>query len=62
MKRSLRYVPRQPPGGARKAPRRAPLVTTLSGSESREVDGVAIDFVPTSLHCYTIARNLQDQA
>lgn len=46
----------------RKPPRRAPLVTTLSGSESREVDGVAIDFVPTSLHCYTIARNLQDQA
>lgn len=45
----------------RKPPRRAPLVTTLSRSEAREVDGVEIDFVPTSLHCYTIARNLQDQ-
>ena len=45
----------------RKPPRRTPLVTTLSRSETREVDGVAIDFVPTSLHCYTISRNLQDQ-
>ncbi len=44
------------------APRRAPLVTTLSKSDRRVIDGVEIEFVPTSLHCYTVSRNLQDQA
>ena len=37
---------------------RNPLVTTRTYTGQMEVDGVAIDFVPVALHCYTIARNL----
>lgn len=37
---------------------RRPLVTTLTASGRGAEAGVEIDFVPTSLHCYTIARNL----
>lgn len=44
----------------RKPPRRVPLVTTLSRTESREVDGVRIDFLPTSLYCYAAGRAMQE--
>lgn len=37
---------------------RTPLVTTRTLTTRAEVDGVAIDFMPVALHCYTIARNL----
>lgn len=40
--------------------RRAPLVTTLSRRECRTFGSLEVDFVPTSLHCYTVSRNLQD--
>lgn len=41
---------------------RPPLVTTLTQSGSATIDGQTVDFVPSSLHCYTIARNLLLQA
>ncbi len=41
---------------------RAPLVTTLTQSGSAEIDGQLVEFTPSSLHCYTIARNLLLQA
>lgn len=37
---------------------RRPLVTTLSFAGTGRHGDVEIEFVPTSLHCYTIARNL----
>lgn len=37
---------------------RNPLVTTLTRSGNGTDGKLTIDFVPTSLHCYTIARNL----
>lgn len=37
---------------------RRPLVTTLTRTARGRQEGLEIDFVPTSLHCYTIARNL----
>lgn len=37
---------------------RLPLVTTRSVTAQAEVDGMAIEFMPVALHCYTIARNL----
>lgn len=37
---------------------RRPLVTTLTASGLGAEGGLEIEFVPTSLHCYTIARNL----
>lgn len=37
---------------------RPPLVTTRSRAGRLEIDGQSFDFVPCSLHCYTIARNL----
>ena len=37
---------------------RRPLVTTLTVSGRGKEGEVEIDFMPTSLHCYTIARNL----
>ena len=37
---------------------RPPVVTTLTASGMGEENGVRIEFVPTSLHCYTIARNV----
>jgi predicted AAA+ superfamily ATPase len=37
---------------------RRPLVTTLTRTTRGADASLEIDFVPTSLHCYTIARNL----
>jgi uncharacterized protein len=37
---------------------RVPLVTTRTYTGRAEVGGVAIEFMPVALHCYTIARNL----
>ena len=37
---------------------RMPLVTTRTYQGRAEVEGVAIEFMPVALHCYTIARNL----
>lgn len=36
---------------------RQPLVTTLSKSGQKDMHGVTIEFMPSSLHCYTVARN-----
>lgn len=36
---------------------RMPLVTTLSKSGIKEMMGVSVEFMPSSLHCYTIAKN-----
>jgi hypothetical protein len=36
---------------------RQPLVTTLSKSGQKEMQGVTVEFMPSSLHCYTVARN-----
>lgn len=36
---------------------RAPLVTTISRSGTRQFGEVAVEFSPASLHCYTVARN-----
>lgn len=43
---------------ARHALNRRPLVTTLSTSGVGNDGTAEIEFMPTSLHCYTIARNL----
>lgn len=40
---------------------RAPLVTTLTQTAQRQLDGHTIDFSPSALHCCTIARNLLRQ-
>ena len=37
---------------------RQPLVTTRTYTGQAELDGIAIEFMPVALHCYTIARNL----
>jgi predicted AAA+ superfamily ATPase len=37
---------------------RSPLITTKTQRGSKIVDGVELQFVPTSLHCYTIGRNV----
>jgi uncharacterized protein len=37
---------------------RNPLVTTLTTTGSGEDGAFHVDFTPTSLHCYTVARNL----
>lgn len=37
---------------------RRPLVTTLTASGIGKDGSTEVEFVPTSLHCYTIARNL----
>ena len=36
---------------------RTPLVTTISKSGVRNFGGVAVEFCPASLHCYTVAKN-----
>ncbi len=36
---------------------RNPLVTTYSKEGTKIFDGLTIDFVPVSLHCYTVAKN-----
>lgn len=37
---------------------RNPLVTTLTRTGTGSDKGLEIEFVPTSLHCYTVAKNL----
>lgn len=36
---------------------RAPLVTTRTKSGIKEMMGVTVEFTPSSLHCYTVAKN-----
>lgn len=36
---------------------RAPMVTTLSKSGIKEVSGIKVEFMPSSLHCYTVGKN-----
>lgn len=36
---------------------RLPLVTTLSIDRVATVSGIEVEFTPTSLHCYTVAKN-----
>jgi hypothetical protein len=40
---------------------RPPLITTRTKSGLVEVQGIKLRFVPTSLHCYTIGRNVLDR-
>ena len=37
---------------------RVPLVTTRTYTGTATLDGIAIEFMPVALHCYTIASNL----
>ena len=37
---------------------RPPLVTTRNLTATAQIDGQTVEFSPSSLHCYTIARNL----
>lgn len=37
---------------------RPPVVTTRTRSGLKTVNGIALEFVPTSIHCYTIGRNV----
>ncbi len=37
--------------------KRAPLVTTYSKTGLNDMSGVTVEFVPSSLHCYTVAKN-----
>lgn len=41
----------------RHALERPPLVTTLSLSGRKDFDGLTVEFAPSSLHCYTVAKN-----
>lgn len=41
---------------------RMPLVTTLSRSGIKTMNGVDVEFAPTSLHCYTVGRNTLDRS
>lgn len=41
---------------------RMPLVTTLSRSAVKTMNGVDVEFAPTSLHCYTVGRNTLDRS
>lgn len=40
---------------------RPPLVTTLTRTAVRTIQGVEVEFCPASLHCYTIAKNALDK-
>lgn len=40
---------------------RTPLVTPLSKSGLKDMNGVRVEFMPSSLHCYTIARNMLER-
>lgn len=40
---------------------RAPLVTTLTKSGFKEFSGIKVEFAPSSLHCYTVAKNTLDR-
>ena len=37
---------------------RPPVVTTRTRSGLKTVNGISLEFVPTSIHCYTIGRNV----
>lgn len=37
---------------------RMPLVTTKTKSGIQNIDNVSVEFMPVSLHCYTVSRNL----
>lgn len=41
---------------------RMPLVTTLSRSGVKTMNGIEVEFSPTSLHCYTVGRNTLDRS
>lgn len=41
---------------------RMPLVTTLSRGGVKTMNGVDVEFAPTSLHCYTVGRNTLDRS
>lgn len=41
---------------------RMPLVTTLSRSGVKTMNGIDVEFAPTSLHCYTVGRNTLDRS
>lgn len=41
---------------------RMPLVTTRSRAGVKQMNGVEIEFAPTSLHCYTVGRNTLDRS
>lgn len=41
---------------------RMPLVTTLSRSGVKAMNGIEIEFAPTSLHCYTVGRNTLERS
>ncbi len=41
---------------------RMPLVTTLSRSGVKTMNGIEVEFAPTSLHCYTVGRNTLDRS
>lgn len=36
---------------------RKPLVTTLSKEGNKVIGGIEVEFMPSSLHCYTVAKN-----
>jgi hypothetical protein len=40
---------------------RPPVVTTRTRSGIKQVDGIEVEFVPTSLHCYAIGRNVLER-
>ncbi|MBV6404469.1 MAG: hypothetical protein GFGODING_01221 [Flavobacteriales bacterium] len=40
---------------------RRPLVTTLTREGVRTLEGVEVEFTPSSLHCYTVGRNSLDR-
>ena len=41
---------------------RRPLVTTRTVSAIQTIEGVEVEFTPTSLHCYTVGRNTLDRS
>lgn len=41
---------------------RAPLCTTLTQSAKHTIDGVTIEFTPSSLHCYTVGKNTLERS
>lgn len=40
----------------------APLITSRTKSCILDIDGIKLQFTPTSVHCYTIGRNVLDRA
>jgi hypothetical protein len=42
----------------RNALSRPPVITTRTRSGFKEVNGIGLEFVPTSVHCYTIGQNV----